>query len=485
VSLKAVEGTPTDRRVGWNELGSVLRANKCATHRPVDRSHQQRARRRVWIPHHLGWRETGHLNKTRQMTHAEPSGFFTGFEGYSTAAAEDFGRIFTDGLVVPDANVLLNLYRYNDQTRDELFVILESLGEQLWVPNQVVTEFWRNRESVLRDPRDVQSTVKALEQHRDDAVRIFRTWVNRVSLPTDQVNALIDSLTDGFSKIGEAIDALDYEEAAAYARNTSSDPVLKRLGSLLSNKCGQPLPPDAYTAALAEAQRRIEQKIPPGYKDKTKADELAAGDYIVWEQTLVEAEKRQVDVLLITNDWKEDWWRIEAGERRGPRLELSRELKSRAGASLYLIRPTRLLELGPRLLGLESNPEAIREAERVDQFLESDSESLYGGWTADGVAELLRRLGRQAPKQAAVIRLAVRNGGSVSRAEVYRVAGFSRDRSLRGFTRPVNRITDQLIMEGLIATEASSILYPYYGTGVLALSFLVPDAVLPLFNDLD
>jgi hypothetical protein len=136
-------------------------------------------------------------------------------------------------------------------------------------------------------------------------------------------------------------------------------------------------------------------------------------------------------------------------------------------------------------LGLESNPEAIRDAEQVDQFLDSDNESLYGGWTAEGVAELLRRLGRQAPEQASVIRLVLGNGGSVSRAEIYRVAGFLSDRSLRGFTGPVNRITDQLIEEGLVAAEASSILYPYYGTGVLALSFNVPDAILPLFNNQD
>ena len=59
-------------------------------------------------------------------------------------------------MVVPDANVLLNLYRYTDQARDDLLSVLERLGNQLWVPHQVLVEFWRNRDAVLRDPRDTE-----------------------------------------------------------------------------------------------------------------------------------------------------------------------------------------------------------------------------------------------------------------------------------------------------------------------------------------
>src|SRR5690242_11422468 len=35
----------------------------------------------------------------------------------------------------------------------------------------------------------------------------------------------------------------------------------------------------------------------------------AAGDYLVWTQVLREARQRQCDVLLVTGDVKEDWWR--------------------------------------------------------------------------------------------------------------------------------------------------------------------------------
>jgi PIN like domain len=51
------------------------------------------------------------------MAHAPASGLFEGFEGYRTPSDEDYRNALTSALVVLDTNVLLNLYRYNDNTR--------------------------------------------------------------------------------------------------------------------------------------------------------------------------------------------------------------------------------------------------------------------------------------------------------------------------------------------------------------------------------
>lgn len=51
--------------------------------------------------------------------------------------------------MVVDTSVLLNLYLYNDLTRQDLVSLFRQLGERLWVPNQAIREFWRNRIRVL------------------------------------------------------------------------------------------------------------------------------------------------------------------------------------------------------------------------------------------------------------------------------------------------------------------------------------------------
>ncbi len=46
-------------------------------------------------------------------------GLYDGFEAYRTPTEVDYRRLLTSGLVVPDTNVFLNLYRYNDETRTD------------------------------------------------------------------------------------------------------------------------------------------------------------------------------------------------------------------------------------------------------------------------------------------------------------------------------------------------------------------------------
>ena len=48
------------------------------------------------------------------------------------------------------ANVLLNLYRYNDETRNEFIKIIKFYKKRLWIPYQVGLEFHRRREEIMR-----------------------------------------------------------------------------------------------------------------------------------------------------------------------------------------------------------------------------------------------------------------------------------------------------------------------------------------------
>ena len=135
------------------------------------------------------------LEKASSEARQPGSGLFDTFEAYKTPTEADYQRLLTDGIVIPDANVFLNLYRYNEQTRDDLLSVLRGLGDRLWIPHQVVAEFWRNREAVLQDPRDTAITIRELAGHREKAINTFRSWANRVSLRQQRADELIDALT--------------------------------------------------------------------------------------------------------------------------------------------------------------------------------------------------------------------------------------------------------------------------------------------------
>ena len=73
------------------------------------------------------------------------------FAHFYMADEEAIATAMKTGLVVPDTNVVLNLYRFQSEARDQLFGALEKLGDRLWIPHQVGLEFHRNRISVIAE----------------------------------------------------------------------------------------------------------------------------------------------------------------------------------------------------------------------------------------------------------------------------------------------------------------------------------------------
>lgn len=307
------------------------------------------------------------------------AGLYDDFEAYRTPTDADYQKLFTGGLIIPDTNVFLNLYRYNEQTRKDLLTVLARLGDHLWVPHQVMDEFWRNRENVLKDPQDTDTCINQLSRHREQATGTFRTWANRVSLQPERSTALRQVIEQAFDEVISEVSELAGEHSWDDARDTNTDPVLAALKSLLNGHVGKALGQAEYDSALQEARSRAEHKRPPGYKDHSKTDGDAAGDYLIWVQVLREAEATRRDVLLITGDVKEDWWRREHGEARGPRPELVRELKEHANVKLYMLRPESLLFRARQELKIDVRDESLEDAERVDRSL-TDADRVRGSW---------------------------------------------------------------------------------------------------------
>lgn len=205
---------------------------------------------------------------------------------------------------------------------------------------------------------------------------------------------------------------------------------------------------------------------PPGFGDAKKADknaEGAAGDYLVWEQVLVEASERQVPVIFVTGDVKRDWWRYEGNNARGPRIELAREMMQRCGVQLYMLRPDTLLSLADAL-AVSVRPGSVEDVERTTRVEDAAAEGddATAGWTYEALEQLLARLSLEAPVQEATIRLACQQGGFISRDDVYRLGEYDPERQLKGFTRPVNRLVQQLRDAGDVPQDAADVLVPVY-----------------------
>lgn len=316
-------------------------------------------------------------------------GIFDGFEDYRTPTSDDYRETLTNGMVVFDANVLLNLYRFNNTTRGDLIKVMESLGDSLWIPHQVMREFWRNRESVIDQLGETpKESLTKLDKARQDAEEAVRAWSNRIYLPEGERDGLLAKLNGAFQAVRHMIS--EQASANAHRHDTNDDTIVATLDSILGSRTGAALPPEDHDTAVTEANRRIDAKEPPGYLDADKPDqEERAGDYLVWKQILVEAAQRPRDVLLVTTDVKDDWWRRAKGQLRGPRLELMAEFRRCTGRRLFMITPSELIRRADALTDVHVNPKSAEDIERVENTV---SEPLPPDVTQRIVAEFYRRI---------------------------------------------------------------------------------------------
>lgn len=407
-------------------------------------------------------------------------GLYSGFEAYRVLTAEDIKRALQHGVVALDTNVLLNLYRYNEKTVDDLLRVAEAAAERLFVPHQVVREFWRNRQLVIASlgsaSRDAQAALAKNSTSTKDAIA---RWAKSVALPSEERANLTKEVDDFYEGLRERVG----EEPITVSAHTptSEDRLLARLEQLLEDSVGPALSEEEWKKAVEEGERRVENSIPPGYMDVEKLEsdlpEGASGDYLVWHQLLLEGAERGVDLVLVTADTKEDWWnRADRGSIIGARHELVDEYLQATGCRFFLLEPADLIKHSSAL-GVGTSLESVQDIERV-----RDEAPEHVPWSADAARAVLKELDSQGHTQADVIREAIANGGRISRARVYELDNRDESQMLRGFTRPVKRVTAELQAKGDVPYGVAALLDAVYETGVKSSHFAVPHEVVELLG---
>ena len=73
------------------------------------------------------------------------------FKSFYKLNKDEYKTLWQDAIFIFDTNILLNLYRYQSSTRDELLKVIEQLTSRIWIPNHVALEFQRNRLHVIAE----------------------------------------------------------------------------------------------------------------------------------------------------------------------------------------------------------------------------------------------------------------------------------------------------------------------------------------------
>lgn len=305
------------------------------------------------------------------------------FPEYTAASNVDYDHVWKNSVFVFDTNVLLNLYRYQASTRDELLNVLGQLTGRIWIPHHVALEFQRNRLNVIAEQNKRFTDVRrALEKARTN---LFSD-LEKLQLPKRHSLINPQPLTQGFEKlVGDFLAELNRLHETQQ-KVSGPDSLLEKIELLFDGHVGEPPKDQADVDELyKEAEKRFRLKIPPGFndadKDKREHDEYIHsgiiykrkfGDYIVWQQLLAHAKGTGLkSVIFVTDDGKEDWWwKIEADGLKtlGPRPELVEEARLSASVEAFLMyTPDGFLKYAKEFLKAQVSEETLNEVRDVSR----------------------------------------------------------------------------------------------------------------------
>lgn len=286
----------------------------------------------------------------------------TQFAEYYELPEERIKEIWEDSLIVFDTNVLLNLYRYNEDARTEFINVIKFYKERLWIPYQVGLEFHRRREEIMR---------KNAKAYNVLAEKISKELVGVVSsLESEYTRHPYISIKDikkRVEKCAESITKTLEKQALAHPDYSNGDEILQSITELFDGRVGSDFEEKDLEALYKEGEKRYANKIPPGYCDeknkKDKGKRSLYGDLVVWKQTINHCKELSKSVIFITDDHKTDWW-DKADGKHTPRKELIKEFADSTGQSIIIYDSRKFLEYAKNNK-VKVSQKTINEVEKV------------------------------------------------------------------------------------------------------------------------
>ena len=287
------------------------------------------------------------------------------FPGFFPPDDSQLREFMIDGMVAFDANALLDVYRFNDRARREYLAALRKLAERLWIPYRVGQELLENR---LRVIEECSTATNKLAEELDSAfggvTQVIRRFGDRRGLSTQQIARLEMLVKETQDQVIEQANS-SYTFDLRLETSIKGDPILSDLETVLAGKVGPPL--DEPQKAKAEALRRLDAGIPPGYKDWKKDRERAIGDCIIWFQLIREAALRRRPVVLVCNERKPDWVREDLGRKVGAQPELVAEMMDKSAMPFHLMSVQSFLVHARKYLGVTVSESTVQQAKYASE----------------------------------------------------------------------------------------------------------------------
>lgn len=225
-------------------------------------------------------------------------------------------------IIIPDTNVLLNLYRYSPEFSEFGIQCLQKIAPFLYLPATVRLEFGKHCRAAFSD---MEARINNASKDTEKQVRIARGKIlsscaplERLQFPdVDELRNTLESLLDKLACVAKDFfeERKSLELISHYWGGT--DKVAELVKQIeVSNHILTPPTQEEIFSWCEEGQRRYKKEIPPGFKDAKDKDGVRKyGDLIIWKEMLKFALTQSKNIIFITDDVKADWWETQDNQR--------------------------------------------------------------------------------------------------------------------------------------------------------------------------
>ena len=285
------------------------------------------------------------------------------FAEYYRLSDERIKEIWEDSVIVFDTNVLLNLYRYNEDTCKEFIKVIEFYKNRLWIPYQVGFEFHRRREDIIRKNAAAYKTLGAkLSESLIKAVDALSSDFSRHPyINMSEIRKKVEKCANTIVK------SLEKQEES-HPDYLKDDFVLNEVTRLFNGRVGTDFSEEDLEKTYKEGEKRYSNQIPPGYCDaknkKDKGNRSLYGDLIVWLQTISYSKEQKRNIIFVTDDHKPDWWDKVEGNHT-PRKELIKEFVNTTECGIIIYDSSRFLEYAKRNKELKISKKTLNDVVKI------------------------------------------------------------------------------------------------------------------------
>lgn len=295
------------------------------------------------------------------------------FEEHIQKSNEHYKRLWADAIFVLDTNVLLNLYRFSDKTRDKLIETLETLKDRLWIPYWVGKEYFKNRPSVIA------SQISELSAQISGISTFIQNFESRRKHPH-----LADDIKHQLLEIEKSISEENANTKKLLEDRLGDDDIMLRLIEIIGDNIGDEPTEAELTALITDGEIRFKTDTPPGFADyqKKKKEQpkniyAPIGDLIIWDAMKQKARQENKPVVFICDDEeKGDWVQKQSGRTIGPLPSLLKEFKKETGQDFHIYNSFQFLNYYQDQPGEEVDEEVLDE---LREFQQEESIRILGG----------------------------------------------------------------------------------------------------------